>query len=50
MKQIIEKMNSKKEYAAPQMEIIDHVVQGFLCGSDEHDDPSGGVVECDDCP
>jgi hypothetical protein len=41
MNKIIEKMNSKKEYAAPQMEVVDHVVQGFLCGSGE-----GEVYDC----
>ena len=35
MKEYVEKM--KKEYSAPQMEVVDHVVQGFLCGSDVGD-------------
>ena len=35
MKECIEKM--KKEYTAPQMEVLDGAVQSFLCAS------------CDDC-
>ena len=43
MKEFNEKM--KKEYATPQMEIMDCKVQGFLCGSDSGiicDDTNGG--------
>ncbi len=40
MKEFNEKM--KKEYATPQMEVMDCAVQSFLCGSDD-----GGIVE--DC-
>ncbi len=38
MKECIEKM--KKEYSAPQMEVLDYEVQGFLCSS------GGDVVDC----
>lgn len=38
MKEFNEKM--KKEYSAPQMEVMDCAVQSFLCGSDD-----GGIVE-----
>ncbi len=38
MKEYIEKM--KKEYTAPQMEVLDYEVQGFLCSS------GGDVVSC----
>lgn len=30
----IEIKNSKKEYTTPQMEVMDFVVQKFLCDSD----------------
>ena len=40
MKECIEKM--KKEYTAPQMEVMDCAVQSILCES------SGDVI-CDDC-
>lgn len=37
MKENIEKLDSKKEYAAPQMDIMICEVQRFLCDSDpEH--------------
>ena len=36
-----EKLESRKEYEAPLMEIMDCKVQGFLCGSGE---PAGGDV------
>ena len=41
MKEIIEKMNSKKEYAAPQMEIMALDVQGAMlsCSDDPADCP-----------
>ena len=39
MKEFNEKM--KKEYATPQMEVMDCAVQSFLCGSD---DPNNGDV------
>jgi hypothetical protein len=39
MKECIEKM--KKEYTAPQMEVLDCAVQSILCGS-------GGDVILDD--
>jgi len=39
MKEYIEKM--KKEYTAPQMEVLDGAVQSFLCAS-------GGDVILDD--
>lgn len=38
MKEFNEKM--KKEYSAPQMEVMDCAVQSFLCGSD----PDNGDV------
>ena len=44
MKEFNEKM--KKEYTAPQMEVMDCKVQGFLCGSDEP--PVSGDVTVDD--
>jgi len=44
MKEFNEKMDSKKEYTAPQMEVMDCAVQSFLCGSD---DIPGGDVEID---
>ena len=34
MKQKNEMQNSKKEYTAPQMEVMDCTVQKFLCNSD----------------
>ena len=37
-----EKMDSRKEYEAPQMEIMDCKVQGFLCASG--DDDTGDVI------
>ena len=40
MKECIEKM--KKEYTAPQMEVMDCAVQSILCGSND-----GGDVEID---
>ena len=43
MKECIEKM--KKEYSAPQMEVLDFKIQGVLCGSDVT--PPGGDVEYD---
>lgn len=33
MKKNIEKIDSKKEYEAPQMEVLDCSVQGVLCDS-----------------
>jgi hypothetical protein len=33
MKEFNEKMDSKKEYSAPQMEVLDGAVQSFLCSS-----------------
>ena len=33
MKEFNEKMDSKKEYTAPQMEVLDGAVQSFLCAS-----------------
>jgi len=44
MNKNIQKMESKKEYTAPQMEVMDFKVQGVLCGSD---DIPGGDVEVD---
>lgn len=41
MKKFIEKIDSKKEYAAPQMEVMDFKIQGVLCGST----PQGGDIE-----
>ena len=41
MKEFNEKM--KKEYSAPQMEVLDCAVQGSLL------EGSGGDVICDDC-
>ena len=38
MKKNIEKIDSKKEYEAPQMEVLDCKVQGFLCASKETGD------------
>lgn len=43
MKEFNEKMDSKKEYTAPQMEVMDFKVQGVLCDSN----PPGGDVEID---
>lgn len=40
MKEFNEKM--KKEYTAPQMEVMDCAVQSILCASD--DAPSGDVI------
>jgi hypothetical protein len=37
MKEFNEKMDSKKEYTAPQMEVMDCKVEGFLCNSDTVD-------------
>ena len=45
MKECIEKM--KKEYTAPQMEVMDCAVQSILCGSDEG--PSNGDVCFGEC-
>ena len=39
MKEFNEKMDSKKEYTAPQMEVLDGAVQSFLCSS-------GDVIFC----
>lgn len=36
----IEKLNTKKEYTAPQMDVVSCDVQRFLCDSDD-----GGIVE-----
>ena len=44
MKEFNEKM--KKEYTAPQMEVMDCKVQGFLCDST----PGGGDVCFGECP
>ena len=41
MKEFNEKMDSKKEYTAPQMEVLDGAVQSFLCASG--DDDNGDV-------
>ena len=44
----IEKLNTKKEYTAPQMEVMDCTVQGTLLDGST---PGGGDVclnECDD--
>ena len=38
MKEYIEKLNTKKEYTAPQMEVVSCDVQKFLCGSDDGGD------------
>ena len=43
MKECIEKM--KKEYTAPQMEVLDGAVQSFLCAS--CDDCGGDIVHED---
>ena len=43
MKKCIEKIDSKKEYEVPQMEVLDFKVQGVLCDST----PSGGIL-CED--
>lgn len=43
MKEFNEKM--KKEYTAPQMEVMDCAVQSFLCGSDV---PPGGDIVNED--
>lgn len=37
MMEYIEKLNSKKEYTAPQMEVMDCTVQGAL------------LLDCSDC-
>ena len=42
MKEYIEKM--KKEYTAPQMDVLDCKAQELLSGSD--DPPSGDVYSC----
>ena len=41
MNKNIQKMESKKEYTAPQMDVMDFKVQGVLCGSDGVD-----VIAC----
>ena len=43
MKEFNEKMDSKKEYTAPQMDVLDCKAQELLSGSD--DIPGGGDVE-----
>lgn len=43
MKEFNEKM--KKEYSAPQMDVMDFKIQGVLCSSG--DDIPGGDVELD---
>ena len=42
MKEFNEKMDSKKEYTAPQMEVLDCKAQELLSGSDD-------VVDVEDC-
>ena len=44
-----EKIESRKEYTTPQMEIVDCAVQSFLCQSTA---PGGGDIECvgSNCP
>lgn len=44
MKECIEKM--KKEYTAPQMEVMDCAVQSILCSSDD-DIPGGDIIKDD---
>lgn len=48
MKEIIEKMNSKKEYATPQMEVMDCKVEGFLCDSGDVTLCTAGDPDCAD--
>lgn len=45
MKKLIEKIDSKKEYEAPQMEVMDFKIQGVLCDSTP---PGGDLI--DDTP
>lgn len=47
MKEYIEKQNTKKEYTAPQMDVVSCDVQRFLCGSDE-EVPTSLDIEVDD--
>lgn len=47
MKEYIEKLNTKKEYTAPQMDVVSCDVQRFLCGSDGDGPPSLDVEVAD---
>lgn len=47
MMEYIEKLNTKKEYTAPQMEVVSCDVQSFLCSSGDIVVCNEGV-DCDD--
>ena len=46
MKEFNEKM--KKEYATPQMEVLDYEVQGFLCSSGDVELCTSADPDCAD--